>query len=151
MIYNETIVIQKNKAKRILELCKNEGIELFDSINDKSRGITGTSMKNFQKQVENDTTSIFAWSEKTRDKIEEIFLTPRLVIEFNKKNKLEEAFPTNPYGLQEVVKKALLRQIYFLEIVINEIDEYRITAKTKNKAIDVQTLGLKNYSANLTD
>jgi len=151
MIYNETIVIQNNKAKRILEMCKKEGIELYDSINNKSRSITGTSMKIFQKQVENDAAMVSVWSEKTRDNIEELFLTPRIVIEFNKKNKLEDEFPTNPYGLQAVVKKALLRQIYFIEVIINEINEYKTTAKMETNEVDVQTFGLTNNNANSTE
>ena len=51
MIYNETIIIQANKARRILETCKYEGIELYDAINEKSPSATGVSLKNFQKQM----------------------------------------------------------------------------------------------------
>ena len=146
MIYNETIVIQNNKARRILEGCKKEGIELYDSINNKSRSIMGISMNNLQKQVEKDATRVSVWSEKTRDKIEEIFLTPRLVIEFNKKNKLEEEFPTNPYGLHVVVKKALLRQIYFIEVIINDIGNYKIKRSINSNKVELEKFGLTNFN-----
>lgn len=146
MRYNETIIIRSNKAKRILEIRKHEGIELYNSIDDKSQSATGVSLKNFQKQTEKDLTMFSEWTEITKNRMKEIFLTPRLIIEFNKKNKLENEFPTNPYGLQMLMKQALLQQIYFLEVIINEVHNYRTTEKMKSNKMETQAFGLTNFN-----
>lgn len=118
MIYNETLVIQNNKAKRILELCKSLGIELFDSYN-KSEKIRSKS----STVIINDyLVEYFQWSGLVKDHLNKMFLTPRLQIEFDKKDVFGTTFKLN---IQAHIDNVLAQQIYFVEIIISEIMKYK--------------------------
>jgi len=118
MIYNETVVIQNNKAKRIIELCKSLGIELFDSYNKKYRTKEQTS----PEKINDYLVEYFQWARLVNGHLENIFLTPRIKIEFEKKDVFGTTFQMN---IQAHVENVLAQQIYFLEIVISEIMKYK--------------------------
>ena len=121
MIYNETVAIQNNKAKRILELCKSLGIELFDSYNNKYRKIEQT----YPEKINDYLIEYFQWSGLVKGHLEKIFLTPRMRIEFDKKDVFGTTFQLN---IQAHVENVLAQQIYFLEIIISEIKKYKYTS-----------------------
>lgn len=124
MIYNETLVIQNTKAKRILELCKSLGIELFDSYNkpDKFKGKSSPSVIN-EYLVE-----YFQWAGLVKEHLNKMFLTPRLQIEFDKKDVFGTTFRLN---IQAHIENVLAQQIYFLEIIISEMKKYNfVDSKT---------------------
>jgi len=120
MIYNETVVIQNNKAKRILELCKSLGIELFDSYN-KKYSIKDQSSP---QKINNYLVEYFQWSGLVKGHLENMFLTPRISIEFDKKDVFGTTFQLN---IQAHIENVVAQQIYFLEIVISEIMKYKYT------------------------
>ena len=118
MIYNETVVIQNNKAKRILELCKSLGIEIFDSYNKKNR----TKEQTTPEKINDYLVEYFQWAQLVTGHLEKIFLTPRIKIEFEKKDVFGTTFQMN---IQAHIENVLAQQIYFLEIVISEIMKYK--------------------------
>ena len=118
MIYNETVVIQNNKAKRILELCKSLGIELFDSYNKQHRKKELATLEKINEYL----VEYFQWSRLVKGHLEKIFLTPRIQIEFDKKDVFGTTFQMN---IQAHIDNVLAQQIYFLEIVISEIMKYK--------------------------
>ena len=118
MIYNETVVIQNNKAKRILELCKSLGIEIFDSYNKKYRKKEQTT----PEKINDYLVEYFQWAQLVSGHLEKTFLTPRIKIEFEKKDVFGTTFQMN---IQAHIENVLAQQIYFLEIVISEIMKYK--------------------------
>ena len=118
MIYQETIVIQNNKAKRILELCKSLGIEIYDSHNKKYRN---RKNKSKTEQINEYLTEYYQWSNLTKGHLKDIFLTPRMLLEFDKKDVFGTTFQMN---ISSHLDNVLAHQIYFLELIINEIKNY---------------------------
>ncbi len=122
MIYQETITIPNNKAKRILELCKRLGIELFDTYDGKEK----SNQRNTSvKQINEYLTEYYSWSKLTSGHLENIFLTPRTLTEFAKKDVFGTTFRLN---IQAHLDSVLVHQIYFVELIINEIKEYKFIA-----------------------
>lgn len=118
MIYNETVVIQNNKAKRILELCKSLGIELFDAYNKKY----SLKEQSSADKINNYLVEYFQWSGLVKGHLENMFLTPRISIEFDKKDVFGTTFQLN---IQAHIDNVVAQQIYFLEIIISEIIKYK--------------------------
>jgi len=120
MIYNETVVIQNTKAKRILELCKSLGIELFDTYNKKY----SLKEQSSADKINNYLVEYFQWSSLVKGHLENMFLTPRISIEFDKKDVFGTTFHLN---IQAHIENVVAQQIYFLEIIISEIMKYKFT------------------------
>ena len=119
MIYQETITIQNNKAKRILELCKSLGIEIYDSYNKKYRN---SKTKSKIEQINEYLAEYYQWSNLTKGHLKDIFLTPRMILEFDKKDVFGTTFQMN---IESHLENVLAHQIYFLELIINEMKNYK--------------------------
>ena len=122
MIYQETINIPNKKAKAILELCKRLGIELFDAYDGKEKSNQRNSSV---QQINEYLTEYYSWYKLTSGHLEKIFLTPRIPTEFAKKDVFGTTFRLN---IQAHLDSVLVHQIYFIELIINEIKEYKFTA-----------------------
>lgn len=125
MGYQETLTIQTNKAKRILGLCKSLGIDIYDSFNKKPT----SHIKKTNNSLTNEyLAEYYRWTNITKSHLEEIFLTPRILLEFDKKDVFGTTFQMN---IQAHIENVLAPQIYFIESVINEIEKYKyIKGKT---------------------
>lgn len=121
--YQETITIQNNKAKRILELCKSFGIEIYDSYNKKYRN---KKTKSDAEQVNEYLVEYYRWSNLTKGHLKDIFLTPRILLEFDKKDVFVTTMQLN---IQSHLEAVLAHQLYFIELIINEIKHYKYVDK----------------------
>jgi len=124
MIYQETIKIETNKAKRILELCKTRGIEIYDLFANSWSKAARSNTHRIKKQEKHYQSLYKEWSDFTRTKIGEIFLTPRMLIEFDGKTKKGEQLESDKFSIRNHVENILAPQIYFIEIIFNECDYY---------------------------
>lgn len=123
MIYQETVTIPNNKAKAILELCKRMGIDLFDSYD---RRDNATPTEPSMKKINDYLVEYNNWAKLTKEHLKNIFLTPRMSIEFDKKDVFGTTYHMN---IQAHLESVLVRQIYFVELIINEIKEYTFVDK----------------------
>ena len=130
MIYQETIKIETNKAKRILELCKTRGIEIYDLFANSWSKSARFNDQRLRKQEKQYQARYMEWYDFTRDKIREIFLTPRILIEFDNKCNDNESFESKDFQIKTHLETALDPQIYFIEVVFNECDYYNILEDT---------------------
>lgn len=119
MIYQETITIQNNKAKRRLELCKSFGIEIYDAFDKKYRD---KKTKSKTQQINEYLAEYYRWSNLTKGHLKDIFLTPRILLEFDKKDVFGTTLQLN---IESHLENVLAHQIYFLELVINDIKNYK--------------------------
>ena len=120
MIYQETLTIQHNKGKRILELCKSLGIEIYDTFTKKVQSLNDAN----KAQITNEyLAEYYRWTNLTKSHLEEIFLTPRILLEFDKKDVFGTTFQLN---LQSHIDNVLAQQIYFIELIINEMKNYKV-------------------------
>ena len=121
MVYQETLTIQNNKAKRILELCKSLGIEIYDSFKSKGNVKVGRSKND---KINEYLAQYYRWTNLTKSHLEEMFLTPRILLEFDKKDVFGTSFQLN---IQAHIENVLAPQIYFIELIINEMKNYKYT------------------------
>jgi len=120
MIYQETLTIQHNKGKRILELCKSLGIEIYDTFSKKVYILDESN----KAQITNEyLAEYYRWTNLTKSHLEELFLTPRILLEFDKKDVFGTTFQLH---IQAHVDNVLAQQIYFLELIINEMKNYKV-------------------------
>jgi hypothetical protein len=64
----------------------------------------------------------YRWTNLTKSHLEEIFLTPRMLMEFDKKDVFGTTFHMN---IQSHLDNVLAPQIYFIESVINGMKNYK--------------------------
>ena len=121
MVFNETLTIQNNKGKRILELCKSLGIEIYDSFKSKGNVKVGRSQND---KINEYLAEYYRWTNLTKSHLEEMFLTPRIRLEFDKKDVFGTSFQLN---IQAHIENVLAPQIYFIELIINEMKNYKYT------------------------
>lgn len=127
MIYQETLTIQNNKAKRILELCKNLGIEMYDSFKNNSNAKEGKSQIS---KINEYLAEYYRWTNLTKSHLDDMFLTPRILLEFDKKDVFGTSFQMN---IQSHIENVLAPQIYFIEIIINEMKNYKYVDKNNTQ------------------
>ena len=127
-VYQETIKIEENKSRRILELCKEKGIELYDLYANNWSKAARTNKQRTKKQEKTYFAQYIEWSEFTKNKLEKIFLTPRMYLEFVSKDSTKNGQVTEQIDIVTHIERGLVSQIYFLETIINEIDNYQLVS-----------------------
>ena len=151
MLYQETIKITNTNAKRMLGQCKEAGISLFEL---SAKPKKGKMKQANQLQIVDDMDYIEEykqWELSIMKKMDDIFERPNLKEAFNSKGSPKEIKTLTVSNIQKHITKVLLPQIYFLEIIINEIDTYKIAETIESSKTILQKIGFRNFNTDSTE